>query len=152
MGKRVAVANKVWTFFRNIHSITPLGTEIGLSIVVIDKEFDPDRRKAYLSEIKAEINKSRRPLALFLDPDTGLQPKKCLPEHTSIAEIQELWPMLKPGEWLILYQHARRTLDWRESVANELSSLCNRCRANIVRSDDIGKDVTFICVQNDGKA
>ena len=150
MGKRVAVSSKVWSFFRNIHNIKRLGPEIGLSIAVLDKEFDPDRRKVYVSEIRTEINKARRPLVLFLDPDTGLQPKKCLPVHTSIIEIQELWPILKLGEWLILYQHARRNLDWSESVANELSSLCNGSKANIVRSDDVGKDVAFICVQNNG--
>jgi hypothetical protein len=150
MGKRLAISSKVWTFFRNIHSITRLGPEIGLSIAVIDKEFDPDCRQAYVSEIKAGIKNARRPLALFLDPDTGLQPKRCLPEHTAITEIQELWPVLKPGEWLILYQHARHTLDWSESVANELSSLCNNMKVNIVRSDDVGKDVAFICVQNNG--
>ncbi len=152
MGKRVVVSSKVWSFFRNIHSITRLGPKIGLSIAVIDKEFDPDHRKSYLSEIKAEINEARRPLVLFLDPDTGLQPKKCRPEHTSITEIQELWSILKPGEWLILYQHARHSLDWSESVASELSFLCNGSKANIVRSDDTGKDVAFICMQNNGKA
>lgn len=147
MNRRVAVSSKVWTFFRNIHSITRLGPEIGLSIAVVGEEFDPDQRKTYVSKIKAEISKARRPLALFLDPDTGLQPKKCLPEHTSTMEIKELWPVLKPGEWLILYQHARHTRDWSESVALELSSLCNRRKAHIVRSEDVGKDVAFICLQ-----
>lgn len=153
MDKRVAVPSKVWKFFRNIHSITQLGPEIGLSITLVGEEFDPDQRKIYVSKIKAEISKARRPLALFLDPDTGLQPKKCLPEHTSIMEIEELWPVLKPGEWLILYQHARHTRDWRESVAHELSSLCNRMKAHIVRSEDVGKDVAFVCLQKKhGKA
>jgi len=152
MGKRVPVSSKVWTFFRNIHSITRLGPEIGLSITVIDKEFDPEQRQAYVSEIITRIEHAGRPLALFLDPDTGLQPKRCLPEHTAITEIQELWPVLKPCEWLILYQHARHTLDWSESVANELSLLCGDVKANIVRSDDVGKDVAFICVQKEGTA
>jgi hypothetical protein len=150
MGKHVAVPRKVWTFFRNIHSITRLGPEIGLSITVIDQEFDSDQRQAYVSGIKTRIQNAGRPLALFLDPDTGLQPKRCLPEHTAITEIQELWPVLRPSEWLILYQHARHTLDWSESVANQLSSLCNGMKANIVRSDDVGKDVAFICVQKEG--
>lgn len=152
MGKRLAVPNKVWTFFRNIHSITRLGPEIGLSITVIGKEFDPDQRQAYVSEIKTRIQHAELPLALFLDPDTGLQPKRCLPEHTAIREIQELWPVLKTREWLVLYQHARHTLDWSESVAYELSSLCNDMKANIVRSDDVGKDAAFICVQKKGTA
>jgi hypothetical protein len=151
-GKHVPIPSKVWTFFRNIHSITRLGPKIGLSITVIDQEFDPDQRQAYVSEIKTRIQNAGRPLALFLDPDTGLQPKRCRPEHTAITEIQELWPVLKPREWLILYQHARRTIDWSESVAKELSSFCNGMKANIVRSDDVGKDVAFICVQKEDTA
>lgn len=147
MGKRLPIPNKVWTFFRNIHSITRLGSDIGLPIIVVDKEFDPNQRQAYILELKTKIESAKRPLVLFLDPDTGLQPKRCLPEHTSIREVRELWPVLKPCEWLILYQHARHTLDWRESVANKLSALCSDMKAYIIRSDDVGKDVAFICVQ-----
>ncbi len=52
-----------------------------------------------------------------------------------IALESELRTILR-GEWLILYQHARHTIDWSESVAKELSSFCNGTKANIVRSDD----------------
>jgi hypothetical protein len=153
MEERVGVSSAVWTFFRNIHSITRLGPEIDLSINVIREEFDPDKRKTYISRIKAEISRVQRPLALFLDPDTGLQPKKCLPEHTASMEVEELWPVLEPKEWLILYQHARRSRDWSTSVANQLSSLCDHTKAYIARSEDVGKDFALICLQkNDGKA
>ena len=47
MGKHVAIPSKVWTFFRDIYSITRLGPEIGLTITVIDKEFDPGHRQSY---------------------------------------------------------------------------------------------------------
>ncbi len=147
IGKRGAVSEKVWEFFRNIHSITRLGPKMGVSITVVDTEFKPDDRGAYVSEVKTKIQHARRPLALFLDPDTGLQPKKCRPEHTAISEIQALWPVLKPHEWLILYQHARHTSNWKESVADELSALCGNMKAHIVRSDDVGKDVAFVCIE-----
>jgi len=71
-GKRVAVSDKVWAFFRNIHSITRLGPKIGVSITVVETEFKPHQRDAYISEVKTKIEHARRPLALFLDPDTGL--------------------------------------------------------------------------------
>ena len=147
LGKRVAVSDKVWTFFRNIHSITRLGTEIGISIIVVGTEFKPDERDAYISEIKTKIRYAKRPLILFLDPDTGLQPTTCRPEHTAITEIQALWPVLMPREWLILYQHARHTPNWKESVADQLSSLCGNRKTHVVRSDDVGKDVALICIE-----
>ena len=150
--KPVAVSDKVWGFFRNIHSITRLGPEIGVSIAVVNTEFKPDRRDAYVSEVKTKIQHARRPLALFLDPDTGLQPKKCCPEHTAITDIQTLWPVLKPREWLILYQHARHTSNWAESIADELSYLCSSMQAHVVRSGDVGKDVALICVEKEGMA
>ena len=152
MGKRVPVSNKVWTFFRNIHSIDRLGSQIGVSIAVVDREFNPDQRDAYVSEVKAKILQASHPVALFLDPDTGLQPKRCRPEHTATWEIQALWPLLEMREWLILYQHARRTSNWRESVADELSSLCGHMKAHIVQSEDVGKDVAFICIKKEGTA
>ena len=147
IGKRVAASSKVWTFFRNIHSITRLGPKIGLSIIVVEMEFKPDERDAYVSEVKTKIRYARRPLVLFLDPDTGLQPTTCRPEHTAIKEIQALWPVLMPHEWLILYQHARHTSNWKESVAYQLSSLCGNTKAHVVGSDDVAKDVAFICIE-----
>lgn len=152
MGIRVPVSKEVWTFFRNIHSIAQLEPKIGVSIAVVDSEFKPGQRDDYLYEVKTKIQQAKRPLALFLDPDTGLQPMRCGPEHTATWEIEALWPLLKPHEWLILYQHARHTSDWRESVADELSSLCDYMKAHIVQSDDVGKDVAFICIKKERKA
>jgi hypothetical protein len=152
LGKHVGVSDKVWRFFRNIHSITRLEPVIGVSIAVVNTEFKPDRRDAYVSEVKTKIQHARRPLALFLDPDTGLQPKRCCPEHTAITDIQTLWPVLKPREWLILYQHARHTSHWAESVADELSYLCSGMKAHVARSADVGKDVALICVEKEGMA
>ena len=147
MGNSVPVPKKVWMFFRGINNIVRLEREIGLSIVVFDTMFDPKQRAAYISEVKNKIMAARRPLVLFLDPDTGLQPKKCGPKHTATTDIQELWPLLIPGEWLVLYQHARRVSNWGKSVATEVSSLCGNIPPHIVRSEDVGKDVAFICVQ-----
>jgi len=152
MGKRVPVSNRVWTFFRNIHHITRLGQKIGVSISVVNSEFDPRQRDAYLHEVKTKIQQAKRPLVLFLDPDTGLQPMRCGPEHIASWEIEALWPHLNAHEFLILYQHARHTSNWRESVADELSSLCGCMKAHIVQSDEVGKDVAFICIEKEETA
>ncbi|MCE5226997.1 MAG: hypothetical protein LLG05_14225 [Porphyromonadaceae bacterium] len=151
MGEKVTVSNQVWKFFRNVHNVTSLGREIGVSVAVISKEFDANHRQSYICEVKTTVEQVEHPLALFLDPDTGLQPKKCHPEHTAITDIQQLWPALEARDWLVLYQHARHTHTWRESVADQLSSLCG-VKATVVRSDDVGKDVVFICAQKEGKA
>ena len=141
------VSDKVWQFFRNIHHAKSLGPKFGISINIIASEFKSDQRNEYLKEIKSEIRRLKRPLLLFLDPDTGLQPNKCKPEHTSIDEIKKLWPILQSKEWLVLYQHARRTSDWIKSIADQLSFLCNNEAVHVARSEDVGKDVAFLCVQ-----
>jgi hypothetical protein len=147
MDNSLPLPTKVWRFFRNIHDIKRLESTIKASIVVIGTEFNPKQRIAYISEVKIKISSAKRPIVLFLDPDTGLQPNKCGPTHTATSDIQELWPLLTRGEWLVLYQHARRKTDWRESVAAKVSSLCENAAVHIVRSADVGKDVAFICVQ-----
>ncbi|MCX5830568.1 MAG: hypothetical protein NT140_01510 [Deltaproteobacteria bacterium] len=141
------VPDKVWKFFRNIHHVKDLGPKIGISINIVAAEFRSDQRDKYLKEIESEIRRLKRPLLLFLDPDTGLQPTDCKPEHTSINEIKKLWPILKSNEWLVLYQHARRTPDWSQSITGQLSSLCNNAPVHLAKSEDVGKDVAFLCVE-----
>ena len=151
-GKHLPVSDQVLGFFRNIHHITGLAPEIGIYINVVAAEFNPRNRAAYVSEVQAQMDRSRRPLLLFLDPDTGLQPKKCSPKHAAINEIEEFWHGLRHREWLVLYQHARRTSGWEESVSHQLSSLCYESKVQISRSQDVGHDVAFICVEKKGKA
>jgi hypothetical protein len=146
-GKNLPVSDEVWGFFRNIHHITQLSPKIAVSINIVAAHFNPNRRETYIAEVHTKIKESKRPLLLFLDPDNGLQPNKCSPKHTSVEEINKFWYYLKPQEWLVLYQHARRTPDWDASVARQLSSLCGQPDIQITRSHDVGHDVAFICVE-----
>jgi hypothetical protein len=146
-GEHLPVSDEAWGFFRNIHHITGLAQQIAVSIHVVAAQFKPDQRKTYIAEVCAQMERSRRPLLLFLDPDTGLEPTRCSPKHTSVEEIEKFWACLKPLEWLVLYQHARRTSGWAESAARQLSSLCGQAEVQIARSKDVGRDVAFICVE-----
>jgi len=145
--KKFPIPEKVWRFFRNVHDVTRLGTEIGVSINVVASEFIPNQRNAYVREVEKEMNRSKHPLLLFLDPDTGLQPTKSKPEHTTTDELTALWSMLQPREWLVLYQHARRKSDWVQSVKKQLSEICRNPKVTISRSQDVGQDVAFLCIE-----
>jgi hypothetical protein len=151
-GEHLPVSDEVWGFFRNIHHITGLAPQIAVSINVVDAQFNPNQRETYIAEVCSQMERSRRPLLLFLDPDTGLQPERCRPKHTSVEEVEEFWPCLRPREWLVLYQHARRIAGWDEAVACQLSFLCGQAEVQIARSQDVGHDVAFICVEKKGKA
>lgn len=145
--ERLEIIKEVWQFFRNIHHIISLGKDVGVSINIVLGQFIPQHRDAYISEVKTHIEQAKRPLILFLDPDTGLQPQRCGPEHVSFNEIKKFWSFLKPSEWLVLYQHARRSPQWAEDAAKQLSSLCNGSSIKIARSIDVGKDVAFLCAE-----
>lgn len=145
--KYLPISQEVWEFFRNMNDVARLGDQLGISVNVVASKFNPKDRNAYISKVKMEMDKLKRPFLLFLDPDTGLEPAQCNPKHTAIIEIKMFWPLLREGEWLILYQHARRSPRWAESVAAELSDLCGKQEVQISRSNDVGKDVAFLCVQ-----
>lgn len=82
VGKRLPISEKVWQFFRNVHDVTRHGDQVGISINVVAHQFEPARRDAYMSHVETEIAQAKHPFLLFLDPDTGLQPVHCKPEHT----------------------------------------------------------------------
>lgn len=141
------ISNDVWKFFRKIQNIKSLGPTLGISINTLTAEFIPGQRDNYVREIKNEIGLMKHPFLLFLDPDTGLQPKTCKAEHTSIDEIESLWRILQSHDWLVLYQHARHTREWVQSVTDQMTCLCSNQKIYVARSEDVGKDVAFFCVQ-----
>ena len=91
-----------------------------------------------------------RPRLVFLDPDTGLEPGTANETHATKVEIQDVWSALRPKEWLVLYQHARREKDWESGVGAELSQLCDGAEVATARSEKIGTDVAFLCVEKRG--
>lgn len=143
--KPIFVPDEVWTFFRDFRRIRQL-TEAKPRIAIVERDFDPRRRREYIAATIEEMNRAERPLLLFLDPDTGVAPKNVAGEHVTAEEIAELWSALKPGEWLVVYQHARREADWVKSVSDELSATCGGAGMDVAQSAQFGKDVAFLCL------
>jgi len=135
----------VWQYLRNLSLIRGLGEKTGLDIVVFDREFDPERRREYIREV-ADFLKSRpgRKVVL-LDPDTGIEPKKAGPKHVKVIEIQELWEVLSQGDWLVLYQHAFRETNWRETTRERFAEACGVKEEEVktFEAGEIAWDVAF---------
>lgn len=144
---KIVVTREVWGFFRDIRKIVDLGDEVGISIGVIMDEFNPGERAVYLRCVRKHIAKVASPVLLFLDPDTGLQPKHVSAKHTTFEEVKDCWATLRPRDWLVLYQHARRQPGWEKPVEADLARLCNGARVKVARSEKIGKDVLFLCAE-----
>ncbi len=144
---RTPVPDEVWSFFRDIRQVERLGKKCGIDVRVVIDQFSHGDRGAYAKAVKRHLDKSKHPALLFLDPDTGIEPKTASVKHTTREEIASHWGELKKREWLVLYQHARRERSWIESVTDQLSTLCVGSRIEVARSEEIGKDVAFFCVE-----
>jgi hypothetical protein len=137
------IAQEVWQHLRDVNLICGLGKKTGLDIVVLDQEFDPKRRREYIREV-ADCLKSRLGKKIvLLDPDTGIEPKKALPEHVRVVDIQELWEALSQGEWLVLYQHASMRTDWREVTRDKFAKACGAKEIKTFEAREIAWDVAF---------
>lgn len=146
--KRLPIAKEVWQFFRDIRRIEKLGDESGIKVKIISDVFKHADRNSYSDSISRHLKDKDcvRPLLLFLDPDTGMQPKKLSVTHVTECEIGRAWADLRAGDWLVFYQHARRESDWVSTITEKLCKLCDGVSVKVARSEKIGRDVAFLCV------
>jgi len=144
----VAVDNAVWSFFRDVHRVHELGVATGIRIDVIADRFEPTQRGPYVDSVVATIRAAAADsMLLFLDPDTGLEPGRLGTVHVARDEVRRYWAVLRSGDWLSIYQHARHDTTWHADVPRELSALCGDATTKVARSADIGKDVMLLFVE-----
>lgn len=146
-GQTIPINEEVWTFFRNVRHAERLGESARVPVRVFAATFNHRERHEYLAKAQRFIDDCPRPLLVFLDPDTGLEPSSANEKHTTKSEIQGLWCNLRPKEWLTLYQHARRENEWESRVRAELSEICGGASVETARSERVGADVAFLCVE-----
>jgi hypothetical protein len=146
-GVQHRIPSAVWTFFRDLSRIRSLGAEAGCAVDVVEEPFVWNRRREYIDAVLRHLSRAPRPRLLFLDPDTGLQPGSASAEHTTRAEVTTYWGALDRDEWIVLYQHARRTRTWIDDVEAELRTLCSDGPVTRSRSREVGKDVVFYALR-----
>jgi hypothetical protein len=144
--ERLPVADDVWQFFRDMRRIEELGDEIGVEVKIVSEEFNHGNRILYSDDISRHLKDCVRPVLLFLDPDTGMQPKRLEVTHVTEIEVGRAWADLREGDWLVFYQHARHESNWVSEVAQQLSRVCEGGSVEVARSENIGRDVAFLCV------
>jgi hypothetical protein len=102
----------VLNHFRDISDIKRLVRSKKIHIRPIKDLFNRINRDAYHTRICHKISKTKETKIVFLDPDTGLEPKKsrCTRNHVKKGDIEKIWTSgcLKPDDILVLYQHARQ--------------------------------------------
>jgi hypothetical protein len=139
---------QVWDHFSNLRHIEHLGKETGLKIIVLDQYFEPIKRRDYINMIVShidEINKdNKNPKIVFLDPDTGIEPKKGKAEHITTNDLQKIWASLLPGDILMIYQHAAFTDNWLNDRKEKMSVVCDNVCVKHILGKDIAPDMAML--------
>lgn len=137
-------------FVRDLDDVKRLGKKTGLTIDIHKDEFPPPSGRAtYFLEVVGKINKYKCPIIVLLDPDTGIAPMNCTPEHVSPEEIQTVLNAMRPGDLLVFYQHKRQgdNKKWRDAMKKEFTSAVGGNCVEVIYSNDIAHDVVFFAVQ-----
>lgn len=113
----VELNSAVRQHFRDCSSVTEIACKS--RIEVLSGPFT-DNRREYQKEVLRRIQQRAKPPGVagivFLDPDTGLEPRsKATLKHVLGSELAEIWGALSLGDVLVLYQHKtnrRNDSDW----------------------------------------
>lgn len=136
----ISIPPEVWNFFRNVRGVRSLGKRLGRCVIVFDEEFVPRKREEYRHRIAAKLAMLSKPKVVLVDPDTGIEPKEAKPEHATKDDIRAIWNVLKPGDWIVLYQHASRRKAWRKEASTRFGIACRNARMEMFS----GPGVLFI--------
>ena len=92
----VPILGEVWSHFSDLKNIQMLAESTRIEIVVLDRVFDPRYRRQYIREMTQSLRQhSDNSKVVFLDPDTGIEPRTAKAEHVTIKDIKEIWEALK---------------------------------------------------------
>ena len=124
---QVPFPREVWEHFRRQERINGLARRTGIQIEVFRSRsrWTNKSRDQYVKNLLRRLKKfTGTRLIVFLDPDTGIEPQKSDLRHVKKSEIKTIFDAdaLKPGDYLVLYQHSRRTKNWINDTRKSLTS------------------------------
>lgn len=147
----VSIQPEVIKHFRNIEDILRLAKRVGITITVYKEEFKHSEREHYHQELCRELKDIDEQKIIFLDPDTGLAPKKCEVKHVKPQEVKSIWDSMNPHDVLVFYQHRfwPKNGSWKEIRKDQLASSCglDKDRVKMWSANDIASDVVFYFIE-----
>ncbi len=147
------VPAEVISHFRNIKNAEAMDRRI----VIMDEPYGGNR-KEYLRRVLERIkNLPNEPAIVFLDPDTGLEPKgKARLEHVLDSELREIWHALRHRDVLVFYQHQtnRAGRPWIEDKREQFErAICiEPGSAKLAQGMKLAHDVAFFFIQRPGSS
>ena len=97
-----------------------------------------------------QVKRDRRArLLVFLDPDTGIAPKRAKLEHVTDSELEQIYGAMRKGDLLVFYQHARRRKEWRKETRSQFARALDMPEKQVATftCPEIASDVAFFAVQ-----
>lgn len=129
--------------------------DCGIPIDTLAEPFND--RYDYLRQILEAIRaREEHPGIVFLDPDTGLEPKISKYDHSHVSreELSEVWAALRPGDLLVFYQHEdnKRNEEWMNRKKLQFAAALagngvTDASVKIAYAPEIARDVAFYFVQ-----
>lgn len=151
--KDIELPKEVWNHFSDLRHIKSLGDATGLEIIVLDQTFNPLKRHYYISSISLNLKEIKTQKIVFLDPDTGIAPKKAKAEHVTEEDMKDIWAVLLNDDLLVVYQHANRTKTWLSERIKKMSSALaiNKDDIKHIYSKAIAPDMAMLWCQKGSK-
>jgi len=144
------VDRAVWEHFSDLRHIRRLGKSVDRQIDVINRLFVPKARDEYVAQSINDMRQIDGRKLVFLDPDTGIQPRKCEPEHVSKLDIHSFWQAIREGDLLAVYQHADRTKSWVDGRRKTFSEACGGIPVSHIDGRGVAADVAILWAKKDG--
>lgn len=148
------IPKEVISHFRDIHKIRDIKFQAPVEVFDLILEY---RHDYFLSAIERLQGYQKEKLIVFLDPDTGLQPRqtksKTRPklEHVSEEEVKKIWNALKPEDVFVLYQHQtnHRGESWIDDKQIQLAKALSlpKVTVKLASGPEVAKDVVFFYAQ-----
>lgn len=119
-GQEYDIPEEVIAHFRNLRIIGSITSKVRVTV------FDPlfRDRAAHLEAILALLPAFRQEQCIvFLDPDTGLEPRTPSLDHVLESEARAIWDAMKAGDIFAFYQHRtnRAGQPWIEKKQSQLA-------------------------------
>jgi hypothetical protein len=144
----VPIPDEVIQHFRDTKSICTLNSPV--PVEVLSEAFSD--RVQYLKYVIGEIlGRKAIKKIVFLDPDTGLEPRGGHPnlKHVLEGELEMIWNSLSRGDVLVFYQHQPHIPDWINTKKRQFSEAIRASDAKRAYAPLIAPDVVFFFAQRE---
>jgi len=145
------VHEKVVHFFDSKKDYSQITDLFGVRITVIDQLYESKKHREYFENVIAsiEILQTSAPILVFLDPDTGIEPRGTQSnKHVLLSDLEEIAKRLHSGSRLLIYQHATKDkrIDWQTNASQKFMSLpsASSFELRIVDDKACAHDVCFL--------